>query len=161
MILLEPFGTLMVAAVLVVLGIILYRLTTKSLLHWGGERQYHDDQITQNLMQGLGGVKVFKLLGRESYFINQFKRHNERKCTIISKKTTLSQIPRLYFELLRIIGLAGFDFAILAKNKPINSFLSILSVFLAASFRIIPCMNRIIVSIHQNRCTQPVVNLLY
>ena len=161
MILVEPFGTLMVAAVLAVLGIVFYMLTTKRLLRWGGERQYHDGQINQHLMQGLGGVKEVKLLGRESYFINQFNRHNERKSTIISKQTTLSQIPRLYFELLAIIGLAGLVFAMLAQNKPINSFLPILSVFLAASFRMIPSMNRIMVSIQQIRYTQPVVDLLY
>ena len=59
----EPVGAILVFSVLTVISWLFFRVTRKYLVSWGEARQLHDCLRLQHLQQGLGGVKVAKLLG--------------------------------------------------------------------------------------------------
>lgn len=63
--------------------------------------------MNQHLLQGLGGVKDVKLLGREENFVSEYSSLNVARFEILVKQNTLGQLLRLYLELLAVIGLIG------------------------------------------------------
>ena len=161
LIIVEPLGAFVVTAFLAIAAIGFHRLTKERLLNWGERRQFHVGLSNQHLMQGLGGVKDVKLLGREDYFLEEYTRHNNEFAKIQTKYTTLALVPRLYLEVLAVVGLAGLIVMMVVQNKPLDLLLPTLGVFVAAAFRMIPSVNRIMAAIQSIRFAEPVVSVLY
>lgn len=161
LIILEPIGAMAITTFFGFSAIIFYRLTKKKLLVWGNQRQFHLGLINQHLLQGLGAVKDVKILGREKYFLEEFDEHNTAQAKIFQKVDTLAIVPRLYLELLTVVGMAGLVILMIVQSKPLNLLLPTLGVFMAAAFRMIPSVNRIMGSVQIIRYSQPVIENLY
>jgi ABC-type multidrug transport system fused ATPase/permease subunit len=161
LIILEPIGAISITTFFGFSAIIFHRLTKKKLLVWGNQRQFHLGQINQHLLQGLGAVKDVKILGREKYFLEEFDQHNTAQAKIFAKVDTLAVVPRLYLELLTMIGMAGLVILMIIQSKPLDLLLPTLGVFMAAAFRMIPSVNRIMGSVQIIRYSQPVIENLY
>ena len=161
LIFIEPIGATVVMSFLVMTALIFHRITKNYLLNWGLKRQVNDGLMNQHLLQGLGGVKDVKLLGREENFVSEYSSHNIARFKILAKQNTLGQLPRLYLELLAVIGLAGLVVLMVMQNKSLELLLPTLGIFVASAFRMIPSFNRIMGAMQQIRYAQPVVTLLY
>lgn len=161
LIFIEPIGATVVMTFLVITALIFHRITKNYLLNWGLKRQVNDGLMNQHLLQGLGGVKDVKLLGREENFVYEYSSHNIARFKILAKQNTLGQLPRLYLELLAVIGLAGLVVLMVMQNKSLELLLPTLGIFVASAFRMIPSFNRIMGAMQQIRYAQPVVTLLY
>lgn len=157
----EPLGTLIVVTVLVVIAKIILSATGKYIKRWGKERQYHDGKKIQHLQQGLGGVKDVLLLGREEYFLNRYKSHNLSSTQPDLKQSFLQDIPRLWFEVLAILGMTIMILIMTLQGREVITILSILAVFAAAAFRLMPSITRILAAIQSLRYSGPVLDVLY
>lgn len=157
----EPIGAIIVSIFMYLASIVFNWVTKKRLFNWGKQRQFHAERINQHLFQGLGGVKDLKLLGREQYFLDKYETHNTANARISSKVGTFYLLPRLYFELLAIFGLAGMIIVMILQKKDLGILVPTLGIFAAAAFRMIPSFNRIMSSIQQMQFAKPVVNTLY
>lgn len=156
----EPMGALLVVATLGIAGWGFHRFTRMRLLRWGESRQMHEGFRIQHIQQGLGSVKDVKLLGREEDFINQFRRHNTGSAGAESYRYTLQQLPRLWLELLAVIGLAALVLIMIGQGKPLEVLLPTMGVFAAAAFRLLPSVNRILGSFQSIRYSLPVIETL-
>lgn len=156
----EPAGALVVSIFLASCSFLFYRATKKILLKWGKQRQVNDSLATKHLFQGLGGVKDVKLFGREDQFLKEFAKHNHASARLLAKVLTLGQAPRLYLEVLAILGLAGLVIAMILQSKPLDQLIPILGVFVVAAFRMIPSVIRILGSVQTFRYSKPVVDVL-
>lgn len=161
LIIIEPIGAVTVTLFLAISAIGFHRLTKNKLLFWGEMRQYHAGLINQHLLQGLSGVKDVKLMGREKEFLKEFSKHNDEYAKIRVKVDTLGLIPRYYLELLAVVGLAVLIILMIFQNKPLDQLLPTLGAFVAAAFRMIPSVNRMMTSVQQIKHAQPVINVLY
>lgn len=161
LIIIDPIGAISVSFFLLVSSMIFHRVTKKRLLSWGQRRQDYDSQINKHLIQGLSAVKDVKIFGKENYFLTKFNIPNFLKAKIFTNQVTLQQIPRLYLELLSVMGLAGLVVIKIFQHKPLDLLLPTLGVFVAASFRMLPSVNRIMSSIQGIKFTKPVVDVLY
>src|SRR5207247_8258142 len=118
------------------------RLVRGRLLRWGEARQVHDTFRIQHLLQGFGAVKDLKLLGREREFLDQYQVHNVASSQISRRQATLLQLPRLWLELLAVMGLATIVLVMLAQHAEPSAILPTLAVFAAAAFRVLPSATR-------------------
>lgn len=157
----EPLGATLVTVFLGLSAFGFHRLTKSKLLEWGGKRQQYDLQLNKDLMQGLNGVKDVKLMGRENHFLSKYGDSNTGKAYVTSRQLTLLQFPRVYLELLAVIGMACLVIMMMAQNKPLELLIPTLGIFVSAAFRLIPSLNRIMSSTSIIRYAQPVVNLIY
>jgi ABC-type multidrug transport system fused ATPase/permease subunit len=157
----EPVGSLAVTSFLILFAILFHRITRRKLVLWGKQRQIHDGQINKHLLQGLGGIKEVKLMGRELFFHSNYTKYNLNKTKILIKQTTLQQFPRLYLELLAVIGLAGLIIIMIIQSKEFDNFVPTLGLFVAAAFRLIPSINRIMGTTQTIKYSQSVVETLY
>ncbi len=161
LIIIEPVGALSVIVFLVVFVGVFQQITKRRLSNWGIVRQEHVGKINQHILQGIGGIKEVKFLGKEQYFLTKFKFHNNINSKIQARVTFFGLVPRLYLEFLAVSGLASLIIIMVFQNKPIELLLPILGVFAAAAFRMLPSANRIMSSMQLIRFAKPVVELLY
>jgi ABC-type bacteriocin/lantibiotic exporter with double-glycine peptidase domain len=130
-------------------------------MHWGQRRLDFSAYSTLHLNQGLNGVKEVKLLGKEFFFVDKFSHYNNEISNIQAKISTINLVPRLYLEFVSVIALAFLIIFFTIRGMEIGALLPILGVFVAAAFRLVPSVNRIIGSIQIIKTSQPVIDLLY
>lgn len=157
----EPIGALLVMGTFGLASWVFNSITKDRLLIWGEARQYHEGLRIQHLQQGLGGAKDVKLLGRENDFIELYRKHNTGSAHIGQRHYTLQALPRLWLELLAVIGLAVLVIIMLVQGKPLSALLPTLGLFAAAAFRLMPSANRVLSAIQNIRYALPIVDTLH
>ena len=157
----EPVGTIVVALTFGLAGWGFSRLTRKHILLWGQERQLHEGLRIQHLQQGLGGVKGVKLFGREDDFLAQYQLHNIGSARIAEHQSTLQALPRLWLELLAVMGLAAVVMVMIEQGKPLDAILSTLGLFAVAAFRVMPSTNRALSGIQSVLFSLPAIEIIY
>lgn len=158
---LEPIGAFLIGLFLAVSILIYYKLSKKYISVWGQKRQDYTGIISQNLMQGLGGIKDIKIIGKENYFLEHFKQKNEDLSNINSKINTTDQMPRLYLEFVAVASLSGLLIIMVITKRPVDHIIPVLGIFVAAAFRMIPSINKIMYSSQRIIYSMPVLDLLY
>jgi len=154
----EPIGAISLITFLFIFSLGFYFFTRKRVIKWGESRQFHDGLISKHIMQGLNGIKHIKVLNREKYFFSNFKLHNDSRSKIIQWQLVLFQLPKLFLEFLAITAIAFLVIFLLIFSKSVTSILTLMTVFAAASFRMIPSVNRIINSLQILKFSIPVID---
>jgi len=157
----EPLGTLIVVTVLSVVSWGYHHFTRARLFAWGVARQHHEGLRIQHLHESLGGVKDVKLLGRETDFLEQFRAQCVQLARVGRLHHTMQQLPRLWLELLTVIGIAILVISMLAQDRAPETVLPILGLFAAAAFRLMPSVNRVLSSVQLLRYGLPTIDTLH
>jgi len=157
----EPVGAIVVSGVIALFGFAYHRLTRGHILKWGRARQYHEGQRLQSLQQGLGGIREIKLSGQEHSLIAEYEIHNVANAHVGKRQAVITALPRLWLELLVLIGLLGLVATMIAQGKGIVAIIPILGLFAAAAFRLMPSVNKILNAIQNLHFNLPVINTLY
>ncbi len=157
----EPLGTTIVMGILAFVGWMIFAITKTRILKWGAARQFHEGLRLLHSQQGLGGVKDIKLLGREYEFVSQFDKHTRGSAHVAQRQHTIQQLPRLWLELLAVIGLSILVVIIIMKGNSIDTLLPTVGLFAAAAFRLLPSANRILGAIQSIRYVSPVIDTIY
>ncbi len=156
----QPFGALVLFAVM---GLAMYgfqRITQNKLKKWGVERQQHEGYRIQRAQEGLGGIKDVKLLGKESNFIHSYGQHTNKASLVERKQYALSNIPRLWLETVGVLGLTLLVVVALQKTASPSDVIPTIGLFAAAAFRILPSANRILNAVQSLRYADAVIRLI-
>ena len=155
----EPKGAFIVLAFLGTSVYIFGSFTKKKLKQWSNERLKHSIIINKSLIEGLSAIKDLIIFNRVSFFYEKYIIENEKHSRIITKVNFLDSIPRIYLEMLSIVGISIL--IIITKTTNNNtSLVPILGIFAAAAFRIIPSLNSMMKSIQLARFSSSTINLL-
>lgn len=157
----EPKGALIAGIVLGSAAFCFHRFTRKHLARWGLVRQQHEGLRVQHLQQGFGGVKDVKMFGRENEFIEEYRLHNVLTAQVQQNEATMQQIPRLWLELLAVIGLAILVISMLAQDRALDVVLPTVGLFGAAVFRLMPSVSRILGALHSLRYGLSMIDNVY
>lgn len=157
----EPVGAISIGIFYGILSIVFLRFTKRKLNIWGQMRQNIDAQLSKTALEGLGGIKDLLILGKTSFYIDYFSNKNYLKARINSNQGTVSQIPRFYLEFISILGLVSFIILLFVQGKDTNNLITILGVFVAATFRMIPSLNRIIAGSQSIKYYMSSLNIIY
>lgn len=161
LVIIEPVGALVIATVMGVAGWAFLRLVRAGIDSRAVARQLHETQRQIHLQQGLGGVKEVKLLGRDAEFLASFSEHNQAGARVGQYQLTLQQLPRLWLELLAVLGLAGLVLTMVAAGRDVGVIVPTLGLFAAVAFRVMPSANRIMGAVQSLRFAAPVVDVLH
>ena len=136
--LVEPAGAVIVILIAGFLGSLFYFFSRGQINKWAKQRQLHEGQRIRHLQQGLGGIKDAKLLGREQEFLKQYESHNLKLAKASQLQQTLIGLPRLWLEVLAVIGLSALVITMVLMNRETTVILSTAGLFAATAFRLIP-----------------------
>lgn len=157
----EPTGTLAALAILGVMGFVLNRFTNQRIRRAGAARNSHEQLRIKYLQEAVGGVKELKLMGREAGALAKYTPHNWASARIGRRHATLQALPRLWLELLAVVGLIVLVATMMLRGSPPAALVPTLGMFAAASFRLIPSLNRILGSLHHLRFSMPTIDALH
>lgn len=157
----EPIGAISIGVFYGFLSIIFLQFTKKKLNAWGSLRESLDAQVSKVSLEGLGGIKDILILGKTGFFIEEYSKKNYLKARVNANQGTVSQIPRFYLELISIVGLVSFIILLLLQGKDPAILVTILGVFVAATFRMIPSLNRIIAAMQSMKYLMPSVDTIF
>jgi len=135
--------TLVVGFVLVLFLLLIMRTVKKNIRTRGQNVREARAGMTQWLLQSFGGIKETKLLERESFFMNRFSGQCSKFANNHCAYQTLSYIPKPAMETVCIASLLGVIAIKLLRGVDSEYFISTVSVFAVAAFRLLPAFNRI------------------
>src|SRR5258706_2953226 len=136
--------TLGTALVLGGLAFGFFRAIQGRMVAWGAAVNLGFARCYQAVNQGLGSVKEVKVLGREGYFVERFRRANLDIAEFRIREGTVAQLPQLFLEAIVVVGLVLVVAVLLQRASALDQMAPILSVFALAAFRLIPSMNKIV-----------------
>ena len=144
------------------LFIYLYQLILKKRSKvWAEERQRFDALINKIIQEGLGSIKEIILSFKEKFFIKKLKYYLERNGLVAIRQQMTQEMPRPLMEFMAIIGFVIIFFILNSLNYNFEKILTLLSIFAAVSFKLLPSLNRIMSNIQRFRAGLPVINFIY
>ena len=94
-------------------------------------------------------------------FYQKFKFHNVNLSKIATLTTFFQSVPRLLLEIVGIIFITLSLYTFYSSGKNLVEITQILSVYVAASFRILPSVNRIVSNLQFMKLSYPALKVLY
>ncbi len=157
----EPTAALGAAVVIGLATWLFQWVFRRRLDAWGVLNRQHDIRRTKHLHEGLAGVKDVTVLGREANFLHRFQRDEAVAARMRSRLSAAQQLPRLWYELLAVAGLAVLGAVLVWQGNTGPRLLSRLGLFAAAAFRMMPAANRMMLGWQSLRFFKPSVDSLY
>lgn len=114
---------------------------------YGQEAQHDNAERIKWVNQGLNTFKEAKILGCENFFIQRFNFHETRFAVSSQYAMLLNQTPRLFIETLAFSALFLGVALALVLGRGQNEVLPVLALFAVAAIRLLPSLNRIMLSI--------------
>lgn len=157
----EPLGAIFVVLTFGVIIMLFQNKTKLKIAQWGDIKQGLMGDMNKYISQGIEGIKETILLGRQDFFYNQFRLANNQNQSIMIKVNTLMQIPRIFLELIALLSLSSLIFFMLLQGKSVTSIITVLGLFAAAAFRMLPSINRVMGYYQQIRFANSSINLIF
>lgn len=147
----EPLITLFWGALFGGALVILLVVTSRRLQDYAREEQTSRKGFVQALYQAFGSIKEARVLGREAYFAARFADGIGRTARAIRYKTFLSRIMPPLTEMLAISGLLALAVTLILLERPMDSILVTMSLFVVALVRLREAFTTIMAKLTQLR----------
>ncbi|MBL0954696.1 MAG: ABC transporter ATP-binding protein [Leptospira sp.] len=157
----EPVGAFVVVGSLGLAAGITFVLARKKLLTLGLQRQNYEAERIRHFQQGLGGIKDIKIYGREEEFLSRYRKESDGAARVVKQYTTLVAFPRLWLEYFSILGFVLLILTSLSQGKTLSEAATLVALFGAAAFRVMPSINRMLVIMQNIKFSLPTIDLIY
>ena len=152
--------TFLAFSLMLLVGLVFYRFVHKKLKSAGENRQVFANKTNQQLMQGLGGIKETKILGRESFFSKTYQNFASQVNSSDLLIVISQHIPRFVLETAIITVMMGLTIFFLWNNRNPQEIVAVLSVFGLSGVRLLPSMTRVMNSLAAVRAGLPSLHVL-
>ena len=147
------FGTL--------ITILLSYIFSKKLKIIGSKKFNLNNLLQQQIFQGLQGVKDIKLSVKEEIFLKKFSDITVSMSKVSSSIKSIQEAPRLLIEFFAVLCFILIIFINIGAETQFSDIIVKLGIFAAASFRILPSLNRIVISINSIKQSHKVIETMY
>ena len=133
-------------SVVVILGIVsaLYLLLFHGRSRKNGEiSQYNDGKMHQAINQALGAVKDIKILHREKFFVEAFRKRGAAKYHAVRNNEILGQAPKYLIETVCIGAILAVLCVKLYMGQDLSDMIPQLAAFAMAAFKLLPSVGKI------------------
>ena len=153
-------SALAISFAIFLLSFVYSKITKSFLIDLGIKRQNSEGEKLKILNQAFLGIKEWIIYKNLHIFLENFKKPNLISTKSGMYQTILQGVPRLWLELIAIVSLTIIIIISIITEKNINNLITSLAVFIAASFRLLPSITRILGSLQTVRYTNAVTSLL-
>ncbi len=89
--------------------------------------------------EGFGSIKELQIMGREEYFINQFKESGKIFANSYGSSNSLYNMPRYFMEFVVFSSMVALVLVLLkANNSNLSAVLPVMGIFGVAAFKLLP-----------------------
>lgn len=156
----EPAGAISIGFLFVVFSLVLYFLSKSKINNWGYIRNNLLEKISNISLEGFNGFKELLIFNKTEYYTSDYSKKRFMLSNIQAKMSTLSIIPRYYLEFISIIVFIVFIIYSISVGNDIKSLIPVIGVFIAASFKMIPSVNKIIIALNNIKFYSNSINIL-
>ena len=144
MLFVEPVATVSALGILAVIFVLLNNALRDSNKKLGANWTRLSESQISVLQQGLGGLKLTKVLGCEEYFVGRFREIQKKIARVNERLNFLQKLPGVVNEQVVLTAmLLAVIYILLSRDDHANS-LATLGLFAAAAIRLMPMANRIL-----------------
>jgi ATP-binding cassette, subfamily B, bacterial PglK len=143
LLLLEPWVTLATFGILGVAAGFFLKLIRGRIKLYGKVEQQERKGMIQAVNQGLGGIKDTRILNREPFFIDAFRRALRDAANALMFKGVAMQVTKPIIETLAVTSMLLIALLLLYQGRPITDVIPILALFGMATLRLMPAFNKI------------------
>lgn len=134
----------------------------KVLVKIGEESRQANVLVTKWLLQAFSGIKEIKVTNKEDFFINNYDKNYKDCARVQRQQSILTYLPRPVMETVCICSLMiAMILKIVVAKSDIASFVTTLSVFAVAAFRMLPSFNKITGYISGMMFNKPAIDAVY
>lgn len=154
--------TVVIMVLLAICVGVFFVISKKVSSRLGKENEANNAKLYQWINQSLGGIKEVKVLNREGFFVNSYKRVYKRLIKGAKNNEILAAIPKYIVETVCMIGML---IAIIIKmyygRNDFQAFVVQLSAFAVAAFRLLPSVGKLNAYINNVMYTKSSLDLIY
>lgn len=157
----ETIGALILGVYFLILSFLYFQIVKPIIIRWGVDREQTVKKISKTLVEGINAIRELILFQAISSYISSYINYNKKLVSLNTKSGTFQQIPRLFLELFSIIGIVIFVSFLLLNGKDNTYVISIIGVFVAAIFRLLPSINRVLNALQNIKYYTPSIDVIY
>ena len=155
-------STIAIAALLFLFMGIFTIFFRKVLVKIGQESRQANVLVTKWLFQAFSGIKEIKVANKESFFITNYDKNYKDCARVQRQQSILTYLPKPVMETVCICSLMlAMIIKIAVVKSDIVSFVTTLSVFAVAAFRMLPSFNKITGYISSMMFNKPAIDSVY
>jgi len=151
----QPVSTITIGLLFGSSSWLVLRLTRRRAKVWGEQRMKYRAAINDALLSGFGGVKEIKLFGRDQEVVNVHRNSLYAVSRTIYMFNVIQSVPRAMFEVLAVGSIAVTIVISRLREQTSEEATLIIALFGVVAFRMLPSINRIVVSLQQIALTRP------
>jgi len=157
----EPVVTIVTAVVLLGFGIAFHRLMGPVFQRWGQRTHLLEGASIKWINHAVGAIRDVKLLDREGYMSEVFHDISRKRVRYQSRMITAQHIPRVLIESVVMTGFLIVLLVLVATKESFEEVIFILGLFGVASLRLMPSVNRILISTTDLKQRVASIDVLY
>jgi len=161
LLIIEPLGTLFTSILLGLSSFLFYKKFKNRISNWGEKGVYLNEAISKITLESFNGIRELILYDKLESVNNRYDKTINSKAEIEIKHQVMSQLPRFFIEFIGIISIMALVFIMLLQSKSSLNIISVASVFVAGTFRMMPSFNRILTSLQNLRFFREPLKLVY
>lgn len=120
-----------------------YIFSKRTIRRLGQEEMLYNAKMNQWVLQGLGGIKETKLLGREKFFAEEYAESANASSENVGRQQLWMQTPRMITETLAIGAVMLLIIIRAVLGGDVSESIPTLAVFAVAAFRLLPSVGKI------------------
>ena len=159
-VIIDPYGATSIGALLLILSYIYYYFTKFKMKKWGENRKNLEEKISNITVESLKGIKELIVYQKTSLFGKIFEETKTKLSDVQANFKTLSIVPRYYIELISVFALISFIFLMISLGKNLTTIIPTLGVFLAATIKMAPSVNKMITAFQNLKYYGSSINIL-
>ncbi len=158
----NPVATLLIFLILCLFSSFYFMGPINSFLKkWSKERLFFSDKYTKYLIQGLSSVKEIRVYQSEQEARDQHYNSKKNVNNLTKYLVVLNAIPRNLFEIIIIFLLSSYIGYFIINEKSLINIIPLIAVYLAAAYKILPSMVKILNSLNTLKFLYASTNHIY
>ncbi len=153
--------TLIIGGILVGMTLMILRVMKPGLNAMGLKSQRVQSRMGKWRLQSIYGIKDVKILHKESFFAQNFRKYSRIAGEVTTKYTVLNNIPRMLIETICMTAILVYVAAFILSGGDMMNMVAQIAAFGYAATRLIPSVNRINGHVTNIAFFQPSLDYVY
>jgi ABC-type bacteriocin/lantibiotic exporter with double-glycine peptidase domain len=156
----NPIITLIVFTFFFLLALVYFSLVKNRLSNWAIIKLENTKKKIQFISESFSAIKTIKILSRESFFFDRFKKQIKSLNTIHFKVNFLGELPRIFFEYVLFISILFLFFYLIRNDYETKNIIQLISIYTLTAFRVVPVIYRLLGYLQKIKSSSPSIKKL-
>ena len=161
----NPSVTLLVTLIFLIISISFYSTLKTKIQIRGAALQLMEGNEMKNLLDYFNSIKLIKILGKENFFLNNYKNNLKKIETNKNFFWLIGATPRIIFETLSVLSVMSLCIFFVIQDNTSNQSISMMALLVFIAIRLMPSYNMITSSYasikYHSQSINTIIDLVY